>query len=375
LRIASIKATPVRVPVLRPGVMAGVVRREVSRTIVEIVTEDGLVGLGETRGEYSAPIIRDRFAEVLSGCSALDRQAARQRCLRPQLDYGLAEQRIELLAFAGIELALWDLLGKSCGLPVYALVGGPAHPAARFGAYLYSVELAVGCREADVPGMMADLAAERAAITGAPLVEFKVGVHTPACDIATVRRVRAALGAGVELAVDANMGMSLESARRFLDGVADCALENFEEPTSRLADFGRLQAEFGISTSTHCTDFDALAGAEAACGTRIDAVVSDLHYHGGISAGRDVAAAVVGHGHQFWLRSSWELGISWAAMCHLALATPAITRPSQSLIDWIADDLVLGEAWLVRDGGIHPPKSPGLGVELDAAALARYAVV
>jgi glucarate dehydratase len=83
---------------------------------------------------------------------------------------------------------------------------------------------------------------------------------------------------------------------------------------------------------------------------------------------------MVGRGHRFWLRSSWELGISWAAMCHLAIASPAIVRPSQTLINWVADDLVSGEPWLLRDGGVRPPERPGLGVELDREALARFAV-
>ncbi len=79
-------------------------------------------------------------------------------------------------------------------------------------------------------------------------------------------------------------------------------------------------------------------------------------------------------GRRFWLRARWELGIAWAVMCHLGLARPELDRPSQALINWVEDDLVLGEPWLVRDGGVRPPDVPGLGVELDRAALARYAV-
>lgn len=372
MRITEIRATPVRVPVTRPGVMAGKVRTHVSRTIVEVLTDDGAVGLGETRGEYCAPIVR-RFAEALTGLDPLDRNAARRSCVAPPFDHGLAEQRIDLLAYAGIELALWDIAGKRHGVPVYRLLGGAARPAAQFGAYAYAPDL-TGRTEADAPAMMADVAAELMATTGADTLEFKVGVHSLASDIATIRRIRQTVGPAVRLAIDANMGHSLAEADRLLAETADCRIDNFEEPTPRIAEYPRLQVRHGVATSTHCTDFDALAGAEAIGGGRIDGVVSDLHYHGGIDAIRELMAAVVRRGHRFWLRSSWELGISWAAMCHVALSSPLLTLPSQTLINWVGDDLIEGEPWLLRNGGICPPDRPGLGVELDRAALARFAV-
>jgi glucarate dehydratase len=374
LRITGVEARAVRVPIIRPAVMARAIRSHVTRTIVEVATEGGLVGIGETRGEPAALAINRRFAPALLGCSAVDRHAARDRCLPPLIDWGLApEQRLELMAFSAVEMALWDLLGKACGLPLYALLGGVARERAPFVAYLYGAELLPGQNEADIPGLMADLAARRIAATGSALLEMKVGIRSTACDSATIKRVREALGPAVGIALDANMGMSLAAARAFLDAAAPCGIENFEEPTPRLADYARLQDEYRISTSTHCTELDLLAAA-ARGRAPIDAVVSDLHYHGGIGPIRDLAVAATARGHRFWLRSSWELGISWAAMCHVALATPLIERPSQGLIDLVADDLIEGEPWLLRDGGVRPPDAPGLGVMLDRAALERYAI-
>jgi glucarate dehydratase len=375
LRIVQVKATPVRVPVTRAGVMSGTVRTHVARTIVEVATDQGLTGLGETRGTYSAAIINARFAGRLQGQNAHDRANARRLCLLPHIDYGLAEQRIDLLAFAGVEIALWDLTAKAAGLPLFLLLGGAARPLAEFGGYVYSVADEKG-GEAGIPRAIADVAAELVDKTGVRLIELKIGVNSLACDVATITQVRRAIGREIDLAVDANMGMSLATARRFLDETRYQCLENFEEPTDRLADFPLLQREYGISTSTHCTDFWALEGAEAAAGgSRIGAVVSDLHYHGGITAALDLAAAVVARGHRFWLRSSWELGISWAAMCHVALSSPHISRPSQTLINWISDDLVLGDVWLPRTGGVRPPEKPGLGVELDRESLDRFTAV
>jgi L-alanine-DL-glutamate epimerase-like enolase superfamily enzyme len=61
-------------------------------------------------------------------------------------------------------------------------------------------------------------------------------------------------------------------------------------------------------------------------------------------------------------------------MCHVALAYDMIEQPSQCLIDWIADDLTEGEPWLLKQGCVRPPDLPGLGVTLDRAAVARFAV-
>jgi L-alanine-DL-glutamate epimerase-like enolase superfamily enzyme len=61
-------------------------------------------------------------------------------------------------------------------------------------------------------------------------------------------------------------------------------------------------------------------------------------------------------------------------MCHVALSCDNIMRPSQCLIDWVADDLIEGEPWLLERGSVRPPELPGLGVTLDHAAVARFAV-
>ena len=368
MRIADLQATPVRVPVTRIGTMSGAKRTHAARTIVEITTEDGALGLGETRGDWSAAIIKERFAPVLVGRSATDRSGARGACVRANLDYGFPEQKLDLTAFAAVDLALWDLLGKRAGLPVYALLGGPVRRRAPFGAYAYTVNLDEGFTEADVPAMMAELAVREIDASGARVFETKIGVHSPDCEIAVIRAVEAALRGRAAIAVDANMGYDLDTARRVMRGVSAVGLENFEEPVARLADMARLRREFPVPVSTHCTDLDALSPYP-----EIDAVVGELHGAGGIDGLVSLASRVAATGRAFWLRSMWELGVSWAAMCHLGLALPALRRPAQTLINWVEDDLVLGEPWLVRDGGVRPPEAPGLGVELDREALKRYA--
>ena len=221
----------------------------------------------------------------------------------------------------------------------------------------------------EIAAIMADIAADRVEASGARMFEFKVGLHSAACEIGVVQAVRDAVGPEVDLAVDANMGFSVEQARRFLAGTAELRLANIEEPVAGLGRTERLRAELGVPVSTHCFDLDALSRHPG-----IDSVVSDPALLGGIGPLVEFIAKVSALDKRIWLRARWELGIAWAVMCHLGVACPELDRPAQALIDWVADDLVLGETWLVTEGGVRPPDAPGLGVELDRAALARHAV-
>jgi glucarate dehydratase len=369
VRITDVRATAVAVPVRHPRVKLWCQRTHVPRTIVKVETDAGLAGVGETRGRWSAATINERLRPRLVGLDPLDRAAARSRCVVEREDFGFPEEAADRIAFAGIELALWDIAGKHAGKPVYELLGGKLREAAEFAAYGYPIDPDSGIPESAIPATLAALAAESVATSGARVFEFKIARHSLDVDIATVLAVRAALGQGVAIHVDANMNYTMEEARKFLAGVAGAGLGNFEEPVASLVEMERLHAEFGVPLSTHCVLVDAIRRFPG-----IAAVVSDLPFHGGIDGTlalmRDVAAA----GRGFWLRSTWELGVSWAAMCHLGVACREITRGAQGLLNLVQDDLVMGEPWSVRAGGVVPPPIPGLGVELDTDALVRYAV-
>ncbi|MCK6451845.1 MAG: mandelate racemase/muconate lactonizing enzyme family protein [Alphaproteobacteria bacterium] len=368
MKITAIRATDVAVPVRHRRLRQWYQRTHAKRTIVEVETDAGIAGVGETRGRWSAMTINERLRPKLVGLDPLGRAAARARCVDEHPDFGYPEDAADLIAFAGIELALWDIAGKAAGLPVYDLLGGKLRDAAAFAAYGYPVDPDSGAAESRIPALLADMAAEAVAESGATLFEFKIARHSVDVDIATVRAMRAALGPGVAIHVDANMGYGDDEARRFLAGVAPAGLGNFEEPVPSLAGIEALRREFGVPVSTHCILIEAVARFPA-----IDAVVSDLPLQGGIDGTRALMRAVAAAGRGFWLRSTWELGISWAAMCHLGVACHEITRGAQGLIDLVGDDLVLGDPWSVRNGSVVPPAKPGLGVELDRVALARYA--
>ena len=370
MKITSVRATPVEVPVTRVAAFSKRTITHVASTIVEVETDAGICGLGEARGTFCARLVNERFGPAVVGLPVADHRAIRDACLPAEpFDYGYPEYLSDRNAFGAIEIALWDIAGRDAGRPLYALLGGPVRERAPFVAYAYTVDPAERRSDQDVARIMAEIAAERVAAAGARMFEYKVGLHSTSCEVRVMQAVHDAVGPEVDLAVDANMGFTMEAARRFLAGVADLPLANIEEPVAGLGMIERLRADFNVPVSTHCIDLDALSRHPG-----IDSVVTDPTLLGGIGPLVEFIAKVRAIDKRIWLRARWELGVAWSVMCHLGVARPELDRPSQALIDWVEDDLVLGETWLVRDGGVRPPALPGLGVELDRAALARYAL-
>lgn len=365
--IDAIEATPVSIPTTRTCTWSFGRSYGHTRTVIRVRSRDGLAGYGEAPGDGPAQVVTARLAPRLVGASAFERETARRLCLGEHRDFGYLADPAGAVAFAGIEMALWDLLGKAMGQPVFRLLGGPVRERAPFVAYAYTVALEEGHAPADVPAIMAGIARDSVAASGASVFEFKVGRHPVEADVETVQAVRAAVGRRVSLAVDANLGMGTDQARRFLSAVGS-ELADIEEPVATLEEMQRLRNDFGVPVSTHCTDVEKIKHYPA-----IDNLVGDINVDGGLGGCMRMAAVAASMGKRFWLRSNGETGIGWAALCHFGIACPEADRPAQSLINWCEDDLVDGPVWAVRDGGVRPPEKPGLGIELDEDAFARYA--
>jgi glucarate dehydratase len=362
IRIADVRATPVSVPLKRVALMAQGAVQHTSRTIIEVETNNGIIGLGEAAYGETAQII-SRFRERILGLNPCEMETIRRYCLPDHLDRGTPLLQLRLAAWGGVEIALWDILGKVLGLPLSKLLGGPVRRRAPFVAYAYTVNSPEKTAEC-----MASIADSLVSETGASLFEFKVAHHPLDVDIDTVRMVKAAIGSRAKIAVDANQGWTLSEARSFLEAIGPGVLSNVEEPTPSLSEAERLYEEFHVPMSTHVSELEILLGHP-----KIEGVVPTLDVVGGIGAFRRLCWTLSAIGRRCWLRSHMELGIGWAAMVHLGTAIPELDRPGQALINLVESDLTLGPRWLVRDGGVCPPERPGLGVELDYTALMKYA--
>jgi glucarate dehydratase len=357
MKITAVHATPVNIPYRNPARMSAGTSGHSTRTIIEVETDAGFTGLGDASYAFAAEVIEREFGPALVGLDPTAGAELRRYCLPDHLDFGTPLLKARLAAWGGMDIALWDLVGKAAGVPVYQLLGGAIRERAPFVSYSYSPADADAAPEA-----MSAAAREAIDRTGSSIFEFKVGVHPLEVDIRTIIAVHEALAGRAQIAVDANMALSYDAARALLREVAPL-LENVEEPVASLQQMDQLASEFNVRTSAHCTDLDAMIPY-----LRVDAVPT-LDACGGITGVRRLAQVLGAMGRRVWLRSHAESGVGWAAIVHLGMSTPELARPAQSLMELSAEDLVLGDRWDVRRGGVSAPPAAGLGVALDRSAL------
>lgn len=350
--------------------------------LVRVEVDGGLVGWGESKAAVGS----------VGSCAAL--VACIEAELRPMLvgedarrithlwermyngsraDYALARGRtfpalgrrgLNIAAISGVDMALWDLLGKSLGSPVVELWGG----ACRSDMALYASGGWQGTE-----GIGAELRGyvER----GFAAVKMRVGVMDGDVDtsIARVAAARAMLGPDVALMVDAHGTYSPAEAKRFAAAAEAFGLRWFEEPVS--ADDRRGAAAVRASTTIAIAageseftrfDFRDLVDREA-----VDVLQPDLAICGGPTEGRRIAA--LAEAYQLELAPHcWGSALSFSAGMSLAFASPAATVIEYSLgANPLLHDLV-DEQVAVRDGRVCAPTRPGLGVTLRDDFVAEY---
>ena len=359
-RIARVEAWPVNVPLQAPYEMAPGIVAGIHRTVVRVTTDDGVVGLGESFSAEDAPLLRGEAGQVLLG-----KDAAMLRGMLGRREQVPAAHRTNGKVFvndplAGVEIALWDVAAREAGVPLYGLLGGMHRAEVQFSEY-FAYRAGFEQSPSDIAAYCAQMVEEH----GSPVFEGKVAVRPVEEDVRLVREIRAAIGPDRALRLDANMGWRRETAEHALSQLEPFEIANVEEPVASFADMASLRRSTAIPFSAHTPDV-ALA---AELGVP-DTLVIGLGPGGGIAGTRRFIAACEDAGVGFWFYSG-DLGIATAAYLHLAAATPYLDLPSQSLLRWTADDVIVGGPLSPEGGVVAVPRGPGLGVELDERALAR----
>lgn len=392
MTITRIETIPVRVPIkpelaIRSG--RGGSHLESPFLLVKIHTDDGIVGLGEASctprwsGEdqvTAAHFIDAYFAPLLVGETADDVER-----LSAKFRTAVAGN---YFTKAAVEMALWDILGKAHGKPVFDLLA----PCSRHTPCAVA-ETADGTRSVPAtlaiptkwsvsgvdPAKAAQIAASAAA-QGFTTMKVKVGFE-PDADLARVKAVRDAVGTHVKLGVDANGGwptprIAIEAIHRLGD---QCDIYFAEQPVpagdhDAMAEVRRNVAVPIIADESVYTLADAkmLARAEAA-----DVFSIYVGKAGGIGPARDIAAFAQSVGLKCTIGSNLELGVGSAAMIHLALSTPGIDAdafPCDIIGPLFYEEDVLAEPLAISGGSASAHDRPGLGVELDDEKVEKYRV-
>ncbi len=364
MKIADLRATPVNIPLRAPYRFAYGSIASLTKTVLELVTDEGVVGLGEIAGgdhAVAALALRDR----LIGVDILDLNLAESRCV-PKARYSpwddaLGHRRV----FGGIEMALWDARGRAERRSLSTLLGGAVRSHVGLTEY-FSLRLAGPSEPGEAtPLDVARYCARMIAEHDADGFEGKVATVALDEEVATVREVRAAIGPDRELRLDANGGWTVPTAREALRRLDAYDIHYYEDPVETQEEMAALRPATRASFSSHLTDLRKAM----TLGTP-DTIVSNVNEFGGIRRVVEFARACerLDVGFRF---HSGETGIGSAAYLHLSAAISSVREPSQTLFRWYADDVIAEGPFVPKAGVVEVPTGPGLGVTLDAVALAR----
>ena len=353
-------------------------------TLVKVTTDRGLIGYGEAKAAVGSAgtcaslveVVRRDLRPLLLGQDARHIGRLWEMMYNGSRDhYALARGRafpilgrrgLTIAAMRGVDMALWDLLGKAMDAPVVQLLGGPVR--ATMPAYASG-----GWADVDNIGAQLKGYTERG---GFRAVKMRVGVMDGdvATSVARVRAARAGVGPKVDIMVDAHGTYSVPEAKRFCRALEDVGLRWFEEPIN--ADNRHGTAEVRATTSipvaageSEFTRFDFRDLIELHA---VDVLQPDLAICGGITEGRRIAA----------LADTYQLELAphcWgSALSFMAGVTLAFTSAAAIIIEFslganpLLHELV-EEPMVVTDGVLLPPTRPGLGVTPRPAFIEKYA--
>ena len=364
MRIASLETIPVSVPYTHREISAQVARDGVSDVLVKLTTDDGLVGWGEAccgADTASVDAALQAMAPFVLGRDAWNREAMR----RDAFTHGLWQFRAGTgnFAWAGIDMALWDVCGRACGEPLWRLLGGLQQ---RDATYFYY--LARGSRERLAEQVADGLAA------GFETFYLKVGLDDE-LDLDMVAAVREALGGEPRLRLDANGSWSLPQATRNLAALAEFDIDFVEQPV-RDHPVGQLAELRRRTRTTLCANEGLWSEADAYA--RIRARQADVYcfspyWVGSIAGFQRLAWVAEYEGLQVCKHTHGELGVAAAAAHHVVLTLPNGVEGHQQTAYLLEHDVLTeplpiatGPRWGSLDGA-------GLGVEVDEAAVAEAA--
>ncbi len=372
MKIVDIRATTVAMPLEAPLRHAsGAHWGRFIRTVIEVVTDEGIVGLGELGGggESAEAAVRG-LLPYLKGHDPLQLEQLRWKIMNPTAS--LYNNRLQL--HAAIEMACMDAAGKKLGIRACDLLGGAVRERVPFASYLFYrlPDEKTGAGGETTADEIVAHARDLAARYGFTSHKLKGGVFHPDHDVEVFRALGAAFpGHGIRL--DPNAAWSVEQAIRVGKAIEDLNNDYFEDPTWGLEGMRRVRQFVKIPTATNTVvvNFEQLAAnirLEA-----VDVVLLDTTFWGGLRQAYKAGTVLETFQYGASVHSSGELGIQLASMLHLGAALPNLAFAADAHYHHLVDDVIVGGKMAYEDGAIAVPAGPGLGVTLDRDKLARYA--
>jgi L-rhamnonate dehydratase len=361
LRITKVDHWLVRMPFTEDILWGSGRRIGTTRLICRIETDAGLIGWGETISLIAnVPAV---FAEVVAPLAIGYPVADVERFHRHVLGAGFYHhKRAAVMAICALEMAMWDALGKSANLPLFALWGGRWRKDVEAAAYLFTND----------PRGLSDRL-KRFVDRGYTTFKVKIGFDERS-DIVLAETARKVIG-DLPLRLDVNGAWNPATAKRQLCKLRACDPAYVEQPLELddLAGHAALVARSDIpialdESAYTLSDVGNIVRANAA-----DVVLLDPHEAGGLWQTVKAAAICEAVGIPVTLHSGGELALSQSAYIHLAASLPNMSIAIDTERAYLGDDIA-ANAPVLKDGRFQVPESPGLGVDVDLAKLEKYRV-
>jgi glucarate dehydratase len=371
-KIIDIRATTVTVPLHAPlrhsnGAHWG----RFVRTLVEVETDDGLIGLGEMGGGgESAESAFRQLKTYLVGHNPFELEAMRFKICNPTAS--LYNNRTQL--HAALEFACLDIMGKFLNVPVYDLLGGKIRDTVGFASYLFFryPNAQTGAGEVRTVDQLVTEAKALKASHGFTAHKLKGGVFAPDYELEAFRAMAHAVGPD-SVRYDPNAALSAEAAIRFGLAIEDLNNDYFEDPTWGLNGMRHVREKVRIplATNTVVINFEQLATNVR--DPAVDVILLDTTFWGGIRPCVKAAGVCETFQTGIAVHSSGELGVQLATMLHLGAVVPNLAFKADAHYHHLVDDVIVGGLMPYVNGEIAVPTGPGLGVTLDRERVGRYA--
>ncbi len=335
------------------------------RTILELVTDEGLIGLGEVGGGDQRGALTKLKSRII-GMDPFHLELIKLKTLRAI--YYLSNARL----YAAIEMACLDIQGKALGRPLCDLIGGPVRDRIPMIAYLFWRYDRPGGGHDEHPEDMADLCQELHETLGVTAMKLKAGVFEPTVEARAVELCRDRMGPDFGLRIDPNGVWSVPTAIRIGQRLEAVGMEYFEDPSWGLEGNAavRKAVRTPIATNMYPAKFDDL-GPAIRLGA-VDIVLTDLHYWEGPRGVKDLSAVCRTFGLGVAMHSGAEFGIELAAMLHTAATISEMSFAGDAHYHYLTDDSIEGGLMAYEGGAIRVPTEPGLGVALDEDKMRHY---
>ena len=374
--VKSVTCHVVTTPIERPFTSSrGWLYKTRGTCLVEIETTDGIVGWGECYGPSAVAkaFIDTQLAARVIGRDPFDVEVVWEDLYNRIKDYG--PKGMSIAAISGVDIALWDIIGKSCGKPVHKLIGG---------AFRTEVDAyATGMYFTDM-NRLVDEAVEEASgyvKSGFRAIKMKIGLGSIRRDIERVRAVREAVGPDVRLMVDANHSLSVPTAIRMGRELEALGIEWFEEPISPedIDGYVEVTRALDMAVAGGENEFTRWGFKDAIVRKAMDIVQPDVCAAGGITECKKIAAMATAHGVEC-MPHAWGSAVGLAATIHFLASIPdqpPCLFPVPPMLEFEQEenpfrDFLAKQPIRQSDGKVKVPTGPGLGIEVDRTVIDRY---